>query len=153
MRAALAAFLIGSLFGGGLIVSGMTNPAKVQNFLDIFGQWDPTLAFVMGGALLTTFIGYRLVWRRSSPLDAASFDIPTTSEVTKPLLIGSGLFGVGWGLAGLCPGPAIAVLPMAPVDATIFFVGLYGGILAFQLTNRAAASPSTTSSAKAAPSK
>ncbi|GGY49391.1 YeeE/YedE family protein [Parvularcula lutaonensis] len=129
MRKLLAAFLIGSLFGGGLIISGMTNPAKVQNFLDLFGQWDPSLAFVMGGALAVTLIGFRLVLRRPAPLDADRFELPGTKELTPSLVIGSVLFGIGWGLAGLCPGPALAVIPLAPGPAAVFLVGLLGGVL------------------------
>ncbi|WOI52178.1 DUF6691 family protein [Parvularcula sp. LCG005] len=129
MRSLISSFLIGSLFGGGLIVSGMTDPAKVQNFLDVFGQWDPSLALVMGGALAVTFIGFRLVWRRPAPLDHDRFEIPRSNQLTKSLIIGSVLFGAGWGLAGLCPGPALAVIPMAPGPAMIFFVGLYGGVI------------------------
>lgn len=133
MRNNLTAFLIGSLFGGGLIVSGMTNPAKVQNFLDLFGTWDPSLAFVMGGALVFSFIGFRIAGRRSAPINAAQFHIPTKSELTPELIGGSVLFGIGWGLAGLCPGPAIAVIPMAPLQGIVFFLGLYGGILGHDL--------------------
>lgn len=129
MRSLVSAFLIGSLFAGGLIVSGMTNPAKVQNFLDLFGQWDPSLAFVMGGALAVTLVGFRLVWRRPAPIDAERFEIPRSTELSGALIFGSVLFGIGWGLAGLCPGPAIAVIPMAPLPAGLFFVGLYGGVL------------------------
>jgi uncharacterized membrane protein YedE/YeeE len=133
MRSSIPAFLIGSLFGGGLIVSGMTNPAKVQNFLDLFGRWDPSLALVMGGALAVTFVGFRLAWQRSTPIDHDRFEIPQSTELTKSLAIGSVLFGIGWGLAGLCPGPALAVIPMAPAPAMTFFVGLYGGVLLYQL--------------------
>jgi uncharacterized membrane protein YedE/YeeE len=129
MRQLLSAFLIGTLFSGGLIVSGMTNPAKVQNFLDLLGQWDPSLAFVMGGAFAVAFIGFRLAWRRQAPLDHDRFELPRSAGITRSLIIGSVLFGAGWGLAGLCPGPAVAVIPMAPLRGLIFFAGLYGGVL------------------------
>lgn len=129
MRSLLSPFLIGALFGGGLIVSGMTNPAKVQNFLDLLGQWDPSLAFVMGGALAVTFVGFRVVMRRPAPLNAARFEVPQDTALTTSLMAGAALFGIGWGLAGLCPGPALAVIPMAPVPAMVFFVGLYGGVV------------------------
>jgi uncharacterized membrane protein YedE/YeeE len=136
MRSLISAFLIGSLFGGGLIVSGMTNPAKVQNFLDLFGRWDPSLAFVMGGALVVTFVGFRLTWQRPAPIDHDRFEVPQSTELTRSLAIGSVLFGIGWGLAGLCPGPALAVIPMAPAPAMIFFIGLYGGVVLHQLWDR-----------------
>lgn len=144
MRSLLSPFLIGSLFGGGLIISGMTNPAKVQNFLDLFGAWDPSLAFVMGGALTVTLIGFRVVLRRPAPLDAPRFDLPRSAEVTKSLVIGSVLFGIGWGLAGLCPGPALAVIPLAPAQASVFFVGLVGGVLLHEMwqQRRTEAAPS-----------
>lgn len=143
MRQLLTAFIIGSLFGGGLIVSGMTNPAKVVNFLDLFGVWDPSLALVMGGALAVTLIGYRLVLRRPAPTLAPAFSIPDKTEITRDLVLGSVLFGTGWGLAGLCPGPAVAVLPMAPVQGLVFFAGLYGGVLAYQFTQARLAATET----------
>lgn len=126
----VSSFLIGALFGTGLILSGMTNPAKVVNFLDILGTWDPSLGFVMGGALLVTAIGFRLVQRtREAPVFAGSFSLPTAHAIDRPLMIGALLFGAGWGLAGLCPGPAIAILPMAPVNGTIFAVAMIAGML------------------------
>lgn len=138
MRQILSAFLVGGLFGTGLIVSGMTNPAKVQNFLDLAGSWDPSLALVMAGALAVTFVGYRLVWRRAAPFGAPRFYVPDTSGITRELIAGSVLFGVGWGLAGLCPGPAVAVLPMAPLEGLVFLIGLIGGMFAHRfLSGRA----------------
>src|SRR5262245_25695566 len=104
----IAQFLIGLLFGLGLVVSGMINPAKVLNFLDLFGTWDPTLAIVMASAVAVTFIGYRLARRRNRPLLADRFHIPEALAVDRPLLLGSAVFGVGWGLAAYCPGPALA---------------------------------------------
>lgn len=142
MRQLVTAFLIGSLFGGGLIVSGMTNPAKVVAFLDLLGDWDPSLGLVMGGALSVTLVGYRLVLRRPSPTLGAQFHVPNKTEITRDLVLGSLLFGIGWGLAGLCPGPAIAVLPMAPGQGLTFFAGLYGGILAYQFFQQRLAPPS-----------
>ena len=130
MRSLIAPFLIGSLFGIGLIVSEMINPSKVQNFLDLFGRWDPSLAFVMGGALMVTGAGFPLVARRAKPLAAPAFQIPTRRDIDRNLIAGSTLFGIGWGIAGLCPGPAVAVLPIAPTQAVTFFLGLAGGMLA-----------------------
>jgi uncharacterized membrane protein YedE/YeeE len=118
----LAALFAGALFGLGLAVSGMMNPAKVIGFLDITGAWDPTLAFVMGGALLVTIPAFRLILGRQRPLLADGFALPTKSAVDGRLLGGAALFGVGWGLSGFCPGPAVAALVtgLAPVFA---FVG------------------------------
>jgi len=103
-------FLCGVLFSVGLIISGMINPAKVIGFLDLFGQWDPSLAFVMAGAVAVTFLGYRTVLRREQPHFASGFSMPSKTDIDAPLLIGPVLFGIGWGLVGLCPGPAIAAL-------------------------------------------
>ncbi|GGW33534.1 DUF6691 family protein [Vreelandella hamiltonii] len=112
-RAALktaAGYVAGLLFGLGLAISGMTDPARVLGFLDIAGAWDPTLMFVLGGAVCTTFVGYRLVFARGQPLLAGGFQMPTRQELDGKLLGGAALFGVGWGLSGYCPGPAIASL-------------------------------------------
>lgn len=117
--------LSGALFGAGLVLSGMTQPSKVLGFLDIAaiptGTWDPTLMFVLGGAVLTTFIGYRVVLRRAAPLCTPLFQLPKLTRIDAPLLVGAALFGVGWGLAGLCPGPAMASL-VAPTTHGLGFV-------------------------------
>ena len=105
---ALAGYLAGLLFGLGLAIGGMTDPARVIDFLDVAGDWDPTLMFVLGGAVVTTFIGYRLVWRRQAPLFESRFQLPTRHDFDARLLGGAALFGVGWGLSGYCPGPAVA---------------------------------------------
>ena len=107
---ALLALLSGLLFGVGLSLGGMTRPTVVLGFLDVFGQWDPRLAFVMAGAVLTTAIGYRLVLRRQRPLLESAFQLPTTRRIDARLLGGAALFGIGWGIAGYCPGPALASL-------------------------------------------
>ena len=109
MRAWIA-FAAGLLFGLGLSLGGMTQPAVVLGFLDIFGAWDPRLVFVMAGAVLTTAIGYRLVLRRSRPLLAERFQWPTSRRIDARLIGGAALFGIGWGIAGYCPGPALASL-------------------------------------------
>ncbi|OLO07541.1 hypothetical protein BTW08_12300 [Salinicola sp. MH3R3-1] len=106
----LAGYLAGLLFGLGLAISGMTDPARVIGFLDVAGAWDPTLIFVLGGAVVTTFIGYRLVWRRQMPLLESRFQLPTRRDLDTRLLGGAALFGIGWGLSGYCPGPAVASL-------------------------------------------
>ena len=106
----LVALLAGLVFGLGLVISQMVNPAKVIAFLDLFGNWDPSLAFVMGAALIVTAIGYRLVWRRPRPVLAERFQVPGNRKLDARLAIGALLFGLGWGLVGLCPGPAIAAI-------------------------------------------
>lgn len=103
-----AGYLAGLLFGVGLAISGMTDPARVLGFLDVAGVWDPTLMFVLGGAVGTTFVGYRLVFARGTPLFGTHFQLPSKQELDAKLLGGAALFGVGWGLSGYCPGPAIA---------------------------------------------
>ena len=110
MKAIAAALLSGVVFGLGLAVSGMTNPAKVIGFLDVAGQWDPTLAFVMAGGLVVYFLGFRLVVKRQHPLIAERFQLPTRKDVDVPLVAGAAIFGLGWGLGGFCPGPALASL-------------------------------------------
>ncbi len=126
----LSVFLSGLLFSFGLIVSGMINPEKVLGFLDVFGAWDASLAFVMCGAVIVTTIGYRLVWRRATPLYAASFSLPSRADIDAQLLVGPALFGIGWGLVGLCPGPAFAALTTSVNAAVVFVAMLLGMALA-----------------------
>lgn len=125
MKRSLSSFAIGALFGIGLIVSGMIHPQKVQDFLDFSGQWDASLALVMGGALLVTALTFPLILKRREPLFANKFHLPTAKEVDSKLLIGSALFGIGWGLGGFCPGPAIVGLVSGTSGSTapIVFVG------------------------------
>jgi uncharacterized membrane protein YedE/YeeE len=113
--------LAGLLFGTGLILSGMANPAKVQNFLDLFGTWDPSLAFVMGGAIMVTTPGFWLVHKRATPLFHDMFHLPTRTDFDARLIAGAATFGVGWGLGGFCPGPALTSLPFA-ANSTLWFV-------------------------------
>jgi uncharacterized protein len=110
----------GVLFGIGLVVSGMSNPAKVLNFLDVFGTWDPSLAFVMAGALIVTAIGYRLAWRQPKPVLADAFDLPVSQVIDARLLIGAATFGIGWGLSGFCPGPAVTSLALLAPGTLVF---------------------------------
>ena len=117
----LVTLLSGLLFGFGLLLSGMANPAKVQNFLDLFGTWDPSLAFVMGGAIAVTMPGFWLVTRRSTPLFNTVFHLPTRTDFDMRLIAGSAIFGIGWGLGGFCPGPAVTALPLA-AEGTLTFV-------------------------------
>ena len=124
----LIGFAAGLVFGLGLVISGMSNPAKVLNFLDIFGTWDPSLAFVMGGAVLVTFIGYRLVWIRDQPVMDGRFELPTAKDLDRRLLTGAALFGVGWGLGGFCPGPALTALPLGATGTLIFVPAMLIGM-------------------------
>lgn len=133
---ALSLYLIGLIFGVGISVSGMANPAKVLNFFDLAGTWDPSLAFVMGGAVIVTFIGYRFVLRRSSPVMAPSFNLPTNRALDARLIGGSALFGVGWGIAGFCPGGALPALGTGDVRVFIFVGALLAGILAARFLSR-----------------
>ncbi|HBD12777.1 MAG TPA: transporter [Porticoccaceae bacterium] len=116
-----ASLLAGIIFGVGMAVSGMTNTQRVQGFLDLAGQWDPTLAFVMGGGLVVAFIGYKFILKNPAPLFAETFALPTKTDIDKPLLFGAVLFGIGWGLVGYCPGPAIAGLSYG-YSATLLFI-------------------------------
>ena len=118
------ALVTGLVFGIGISVSGMIDPAKVINFFDIAGSWDPSLMFVMGGALVVTFIGYRLVWRRAAPLFANRFHIPTSTLIDGRLIGGSALFGVGWGIAGFCPGAAIPALGTGRWEVMLFLISV-----------------------------
>lgn len=124
---ALAGYLAGLLFGLGLAVSGMTDPARVIGFLDVAGAWDPTLIFVLGGAAVTTFIGYRLVWRRQAPVLDVRFQLPTRRDLDGRLLGGAALFGIGWGLTGYCPGPAVASLPGLSWPLALFLIAMVAG--------------------------
>lgn len=115
------ALLSGLVFGLGLIISGMANPAKVLNFLDVFGTWDPSLAFVMGGAIAVTTLGFALLFRnRQTPFFDSTFRVPTRNDLEPKLLTGAVIFGVGWGLGGFCPGPALTALPVAAIGTLIF---------------------------------
>lgn len=128
----------GALFGLGLAIAQMTNPLKVQNFLDVAGSWDPSLAFVMGSAVIITLAGFRLVLRRKAPLLGERFHLPTLVHVDRQLVLGSALFGIGWGLTGYCPGPALATL-LSGNDEVYLFVPamLLGGFLHRTVTRRA----------------
>lgn len=147
LRASLAALASGLVFGLGLIVSGMTNPAKVIGFLDLFGDWDPSLALVMGSALIVTGVGYRLIWRAGSPWAGAAFQVPKNRQLDARLAAGAALFGVGWGLAGLCPGPAITALASGNGTIFVFVVAmvlgmaLYRGFTIVESRRRSALSP------------
>ena len=125
----------GALFGLGLTISGMVNPAKIIGFLDFAGDWDPTLAFVMGGALLVAVPAFRLILKRPRPVLADAFDLPIKKDVDPRLLAGSAIFGVGWGLAGFCPGPAVTALTsgLAPVFA--FVAAMVAGMALYKVVS------------------
>jgi uncharacterized membrane protein YedE/YeeE len=130
MNRILSALTAGLIFGLGIAISGMANPAKVLNFFDPLGTWDPSLAFVMGGALLTAAIGYRMLFgARTEPLLDTKFHLPTSKAIDARLVGGSALFGVGWGIAGFCPGGAIPALGFAPWPTALFLISMGGGIL------------------------
>ena len=149
MRQIVAALVAGTFFGVGLTLSRMIDPAKVLGFLDITGNWDPSLAFVLAGATVTAAIGFRLVLgRRPAPLFAERFSLPTARDITLRLVIGAAIFGVGWGLVGLCPGPAITALSLDIKPIAIFVVAMLGGMALFRLID-----PMLGSSAEAAGSK
>jgi len=123
----------GLLFGAGLTISGMTDPQRVRGFLDFFGDWDPTLAFVMGGAVLVMAVAWRLRTRMSTPVFGEKFALPDRTDIDAPLIIGSTLFGIGWGIAGLCPGPAVASLALSPMEALPFVVAMLAGMGLYRL--------------------
>ena len=127
-----SSFAAGLLFGLGLIISQMVNPAKVLAFLDIFGNWDPSLAFVMGGAVLVSALGYAYAKGRGVPVLAPKLEIPTRRDLEPRLLTGAALFGIGWGLVGLCPGPALTIVPLGRWQAIVFVAALLAGMLIFR---------------------
>ncbi len=133
MRRVLASLICGLLFGAGLAVSGMINPAKVLNFLDFAGTWDPTLAFVMGGALIVTVPGFALVRRRGAPLLTGRLHLPDRHDIDVRLIAGAVLFGLGWGIAGFCPGPALAALSSGIGLVVVFVVAMLAGMAGYYL--------------------
>jgi uncharacterized membrane protein YedE/YeeE len=124
----VSAALIGLLFGIGILISGMGNPAKIMNFFDIAGTWDPSLALVMAGAVIVTSVGYRLALARRAPVLAETFNVPTATVVDMRLIAGAAVFGVGWGLSGFCPGGAIPMLATGHSEPIIFLIGLLSGL-------------------------
>ncbi|MBX3506695.1 MAG: YeeE/YedE family protein [Parvibaculum sp.] len=134
VKTILAAFAAGAIFGLGLVISGMANPAKVLGFLDIAGNWDPTLVFVMGGAIIVAFPAFQFAKRRAQPLFAEKWSLPDRTDIDPRLLAGAALFGIGWGIAGFCPGPALAALALVPGQAAIFVLSMIAGALAYRFT-------------------
>jgi hypothetical protein len=133
---ALASLLSGLLFGLGLVISGMTNPAKIIGFLDLSGNWDPSLGFVMAGALLVGAIAFRFANKRQRAILGNPMNIPTKRDIDRRLVLGSLAFGIGWGLAGYCPGPAIASLASGGAKPWLFFIAMLIGMAVFELLER-----------------
>ena len=129
MGAVLAALGAGTVFGLGLAVSQMVNPAKVLGFLDVLGAWDPSLALVLGGAVAVAFVGYRLALRAEKPLLADAFALPTRTDIDAPLIVGPAIFGIGWGLVSLCPGPALASFAYLRWESLGFVAAMVAGMV------------------------
>jgi len=129
-------FLIGLLFGWGLLISGMTDPGKVLGFLDLAGAWDPSLAFVMGGGVLVGLVGFALAKKRTTSFLGSAMHLPTSRDIDRRLVLGSLTFGAGWGLAGFCPGPGIVAMGAGESKAALFVVAMIAGMWAFELLNR-----------------
>lgn len=127
MKKTAISLLSGTIFGFGLSLSQMINPNKVINFLDIFGNWDPSLAFVMMGALAVTFTTFKWVLKRPEPILEEGFHISKRSNIDKPLIIGAAIFGIGWGMSGFCPGPAFASLGLGSIEAVVMVLSIYMG--------------------------
>lgn len=136
MKQTVIALAAGLIFGMGLAISGMADPQRVQAFLDLAGAWDPTLAFVMGGAMIPMAIAWRIQRRMAVPVAAAKFELPDTTGIDRKLAIGALIFGAGWGIGGLCPGPAIADLAIAPAPAAMFIVAMLAGMAVHKVTIR-----------------
>lgn len=132
----LTEFAVGLMFGVGLMASGMTDPGKVIGFLDLFGAWDPSLALVMGGAVVVGFFAFALAKKRTTTFLGGALRFPTSTQLDKPLIIGSLLFGTGWGLAGFCPGPALVSMADGQSKAMLFVVAMLIGMLGFELMDR-----------------
>jgi uncharacterized protein len=141
MKSILSALICGLIFGGGLLISGMTETQKVQGFLDIFGAWDPSLAVVMAAALIVAFFGFILARRRAAPVLGGLSLWPTKSAIDTPLIAGAVLFGAGWGLIGFCPGPAIADLSTGAPGVILFVVAMAVGMVGQNLLQRRQAPP------------
>ena len=129
MRKNIAAFVSGVVFAIGLALAGMTKPSKVIGFLDLRGAWDPSLAFVMCGAIAVHFIALRVIWKRTAPLFDSTFHLPTRKDIDARLILGAALFGVGWGLGGFCPGPALVSVGGGVTGALVFAGGMTVGVI------------------------
>ena len=137
----IAEFVVGLLFGLGLMLSGMTDPGKVMGFLDLFGTWDPSLALVMGGAIMVGFFAFTVAKKRTSTFLGGAMRLPTNMDMDKKLVIGSLLFGAGWGLAGFCPGPALVSMADGQPKALVFVLAMLVGMVGFELMDRLVHAP------------
>jgi uncharacterized protein len=151
IRNDLAALGTGIVFGFGLLISGMANPAKVLAFLDLAGPWDPSLALVMGGAIAVGGVGFAFAGRRRQSLLGEPMRLPARSDIDLPLVLGSLGFGVGWGLAGFCPGPALVALGAGELKALVFVAAMIGGMGIFELIERQRGRPTNTAAPEPAP--
>jgi uncharacterized membrane protein YedE/YeeE len=133
---ALTAFAAGLVFGIGLIVSGMSDPSKVIGFLDLAGRWDPSLAFVMVGAIAVALIAYRYAYKRAAPFLGGAMRLPTARHIDRRLVLGSTLFGIGWGFAGYCPGPALVSLGSGQEKAVVFTLAMVAGMALYEAVER-----------------
>jgi len=138
MRETVVALTSGTIFGAGLALGGMTDPARVRGFLDVLGAWDPTLAFVMGGAVVVMALAWLIQKRMQRPLFGNAFALPNRTDLTQRLIGGAALFGIGWGIAGLCPGPGFAALAIDAPSAAIFLVAMLAGMLLVRLIDKPA---------------
>jgi hypothetical protein len=136
MQHRLSEFLVGLLFGLGLILSGMTDPGKVLGFLDLFGTWDPSLALVMGGAIMVGFFAFTLAKKRTQSFLGSAMHLPGRNDIDRRLVLGAALFGAGWGLAGFCPGPALVSLAAGQAQAAVFVVSMVAGMALFEAMER-----------------
>ena len=136
MQHRLSEFLVGWLFGLGLILSGMTDPGKVLGFLDLFGTWDPSLALVMGGAIMVGFFAFMLAKKRTQSFLGSAMHLPGRNDIDRRLVVGAALFGAGWGLAGFCPGPALVSLAAGQAQAAVFVVSMVAGMALFEAMER-----------------
>lgn len=136
MKHRISEFVVGLIFGIGLILSGMTDPGKVIGFLDLFGAWDPSLALVMGGAILVGVFAFALAKKRTTTFLGDALHLPASRDIDKRLIAGSLLFGTGWGLAGFCPGPAIVSLGAGQPKAVVFVLAMLAGMLLFELSEQ-----------------
>lgn len=137
----ISEFVVGLMFGVGLMASGMTDPGKVIGFLDLFGAWDPSLAMVMGGAVVVGFFAFALAKKRTTTFLGGALRFPTSTQMDKPLVIGSLLFGAGWGLGGFCPGPALVSMADGQSKAMLFVAAMLVGMLGFELMDRLVHAP------------
>ena len=144
MQHRLSEFVVGLLFGLGLLLSGMTDPGKVLGFLDLIGPWDPSLALVMGGAIAIGVIAFALAKKRTVSFLGGAMRLPMSSEIDRRLIVGAAMFGAGWGLAGFCPGPALVSLASGQPKAAIFVVAMLVGMFAFELIDRRVQAPNQT---------